>query len=567
MRRNPLFEFVGLVIVATLVACSSAEVRDGKQPVETPEEQQPVEVRVIAFNDFHGHLVGPSGTVDVGDSEVQAGGVDALAAHVARLSAEKPHSTVVIAGDLIGASPLVSALFHDEPTIEAMNLVGLDILALGNHEFDEGVEEIKRIKNGGCHPEDGCHGPKEYEGAQFDFLAANVIVRETDQTLFPANRVMRYGDHAVGFIGLTLEGTPDLVSPAAIASVRFRDEIETIDEQVAILKKEGVEAIVVLIHEGGLPTSDKGDVDACPGISGPIVEIVEGVDDSVDAFVTGHTHQAYNCVIDKKRVTSAKSYGRVLTTLDMVLDPETGDVRSIEARNHPVTRDIEPHERLAAHIATYQKLVQPLAERKVGMITEALSAKVGDNGASELGRIIADAQLEATQGEDAGRAQIALMNPGGIRASIEYEGETAEDKGVVTYEELHRVQPFGNTLVTMSLTGAQIEKILERQWKDQAHPKVLQVSHGFSYAWDPDGKPGDRVDPKTIQLDGKTLDPKATYRVTVNSFLATGGDGFETFSEGTDRTGGPLGLDALVDYVARHSPVEPVEKARINLVK
>jgi 5'-nucleotidase len=482
---------------------------------------------------------------------VKAGGASFLARHLALLRETSPNTVVVAAGDLIGGTPLLSALFHDEPTIEAMNLMGLELAAVGNHEFDEGAAELQRMQSGGCHPVDGCQDGTPFAGARFPFLAANVRTA-SGATLFPPYALREFEGVKVAFIGMTLEGTPEIVEASGIAGLQFQDEVETVNALVPELKRQGVEAIVVVVHEGG---TQAGAYDGCEGISGPIVDIARGVDDEVDALITGHTHQAYNCVIDGKRVTSAASYGRLLTDLELVLDAATGEVVESTARNLPVTQDVRAVPEVQALIEHYDRLSAPLRDRVIGRVTAPLqqpSAKLWPSGESPLGNTLADAQLAAMK--DAG-AQVAFMNPGGIRGEL--------DVGDVTYGEAFTVQPFGNTLVTLTLTGAQLHTLLEQQWGG-SHDRVLQPSKGFSYTWKASAPVGQKVDPASLRLHGAPVDPAGRYRVTVNSFLAGGGDGFHVLAQGTERRGGVVDVDALEAWLKAHSPLSPPETNRIT---
>ncbi len=531
-----------------------------------------IDMQILAVNDFHGNLeppTGSSGTIGSGATAVPAGGVEYLATHIRQLRATNPRSVVVSAGDMIGASPLLSALFHDEPTIEAFNQIGLDFNAVGNHEFDEGLAELLRMQSGGCHPTDGCQDGDPFGGAKFKFLAANVVYSENGRPIFPAYGIRTFNGAKVAFIGMTLEGTPEIVTPSGVRGLTFKDEADTVNALVPFLKRQGIEAIVVLVHEGGLPT---GGYNECPSISGPIVDIVQRTDPEVDLFVTGHTHQAYNCKIDGRVVTSAASFGRLVTDIDVSLDQRTKDVVSVAANNVIVTRDVEKAPDMTQLIAKYQTVAGPVANRVIGSITTDITRADTTNrsGETALGDVIADAQLWATSAPDLGGAQIALMNPGGIRADFTYAQSAGEGDGNVTYGEAFSVQPFANNLVTLSLTGVQIEQVLEQQWQLQAdgteRARILQVSNGFAYTYDALRPRGDRIDPASITLNGTPLDPNATYRVTVNSFLATGGDGFTVFNAGTDRLTGAIDLDALVAYFAAKSPIAPGPQNRITRI-
>jgi 5'-nucleotidase len=540
-----------------LLACTHT----APSPSGPPEPPRRVQVQVLAVNDLHGHLeppAGATGQVRVGQERVDAGGAAFLARHLATQRATHPNTVVVAAGDLIGGSPLLSALFHDEPTIEALNLAGLELAAVGNHEFDEGTAELRRMQAGGCHPKEGCQDGTPFDGARFQFLAANVTTEE-GRTLFPPHAVRTFEGVKVAFIGMTLEGTPEIVDPVGVAGLRFRDEVETVNALVPELKRQGVEAIVVVVHEGGLQA---GSYDGCEGISGPIVAIAQGVDDEVDALITGHTHQAYNCVIDGKRVTSASSYGRLFTDLDLVLDAATGEVVESTARNVIVTRDVEPHPEVTALVERYKGLAAPLRLRVIGRVTEVLrqpDARRWPSGESTMGNTIADSQREATRAPERGGAQVAFMNPGGIRAEL--------DAGDVTYDEAFTVQPFGNTLVTMTLTGAQLHTLLEQQWREDGHTRILQPSQGFSYTYKASAPVGQKVDAASLMLDGARVEPAKRYRVTVNSFLATGGDGFLVLAEGTERVGGPVDVDALEAWLRQNQPLSPPDTRRITRVE
>lgn len=523
-----------------------------------------VEVQILALNDFHGNLQPPAGSAGrIGT--VNAGGVEYLATHINTLRAMNPNTVFVSAGDMIGASPLISALFHDEPSIEAFNLMGLDFNAVGNHEFDEGIDELIRMQEGGCHPVDGCLDGDDFAGADFRFLAANVTWKKNGKTVFPAYKTKSFKGVHVAFIGMTLEGTPTIVTPSGISELDFHDEADTVNALIPELKRKGIETIVVVIHEGGFPS---GGYNECPGISGPIVDIVNRTDDEVDLFITGHTHQAYNCVIDGRIVTSSASFGRVVTDIDLVIDRATGEMISATANNNIVTRDVPLNPFLTALVTKYNELSAPLANRVIGSITETITRTANAAGESALGDVIADAQLAATADPAFGGAVVAFMNPGGIRADFTYPESGSEGDGNVTYGEAFTVQPFGNSLVTMTLTGTQIDTLLEQQATagGDGLGRTLQVSNGFTYEWSESAPVGEKVDIASIMINGVPIDPNASYRVTVNSFLADGGDRFAILTEGTDRLGGEVDLDALVKYFENNSPIAPGPQDRIILI-
>jgi len=556
-----LAAFAGTIIVLVVLLALHRQ-RHEAMPSAVPSAR--VAVTVLAINDFHGNLRPPLGGIATADPKdarkkvaIPAGGVEHMATLVKGLRARKTNSVFVAAGDLIGASPLLSALFHDEPTIESLSAMGLEITAVGNHEFDEGKDELLRMQNGGCHPTAGCKGPRPFAGAKFHYLAASTIDRRTGQTLLPAYEIKEFEGIPMAFIGLALKNTPNIVSPSGVAGLEFRDEAETVNALVSQLRQRGIEAIVVLIHEGGFPS---GGYNECPGISGPIVAIVGKLDKAVDVVVSGHTHRAYRCVIDGRLVTSADKFGTVVTEIEIELDRNTRDVVSARADNLIVRTDVYAKDaEQTALISAYDELAKPLAERPVGRITAMLSREEGPTGESVLGDIITDAQLAATRSQQDGGAVIAFTNSGGIRSSVPMPPD-----GTITYADLFAAQPFGNSLVTVTMTGAQIKTLLEQQWLNQPKPRILQISKGFAYTWDDKRQLGDFVAADGITLDDRPIDPAARYRVTVNSFLADGGDGFSVLKEGTKPHIGPSEVLALEDYFKANSPLSPHTPARIR---
>lgn len=560
---------------------------DAKPKPPVIKDGSEVEVQILALNDFHGNLLPPGGSSGrVG--AVNAGGAAFLATHIENLEATNANSIVVSAGDLIGASPILSALFHDEPTIEAMNQIGLDLNAVGNHEFDEGATELLRMANGGCHPTDGCQDGTPFGGADFEFLAANVVNAASGETLFAPYAIRNFNGAKVAFIGMTLEGTPLIVSAAGIQGLEFRDEADTVNALVPRLREQGVEAIVVLVHEGGSPTAL--NVNGCAGVSGPIVDVVNRLDPEVDLVVSGHTHQPYNCVFNGIPTTSAYSFGRLVTDIDMRVDRATKDVTRLTINNRIVTRDVPESQPIVDLIDRYNVVAAPIANRPIGRITADLLNAPQADLEQVMGDVIADAQLAATDGPPPeGGAVVAFMNPGGVRAALTFTSSPAgEGDGVVTFGEAFTVQPFGNILQTLTLTGAQIDLMLEQQFCGVNSPsaptpgffKVLLPSAGFSYTWDgavanapanaicaTDPTLG-AVNPANVTLNGAALVLDATYRVTVNSFLADGGDGFFVLRDGTGRVGGLEDLQAFEAYLAAAEPagISPPPLDRITRI-
>ncbi|CAL9495169.1 bifunctional metallophosphatase/5'-nucleotidase [Streptomyces sp. enrichment culture] len=547
------------------------------------------DVQLLSFNDLHGNLEPPTGSSgrvteqqpDGTTRTIDAGGVEYLATHLREARKGNPYSVTAAGGDMVGASPLLSGLFHDEPTIEALNKLDLDVTSVGNHEFDEGARELRRLQNGGCHPTDGCYTDKKFKGADFPYLAANVIDDRSRKPLLKPYWVWKKRDVKIGFIGVTLEGTPDIVSAEGVKGLSFKDEVVTINKYAKELRRKGVKSIVALIHEGGFPASPDYNYDcdspgAGDGISGPIADIAKNVTPDVDALVTGHTHAAYACTIPDpsgkpRTVTSAASFGRLYTDTTLTYDRRTGDIArtAVKSANHVVTRDVPKAPDMTRLIGTWNTLAAPIGNRPIGYISGDI---VRDGTESPLGDLIADAQLEYARTLDP-ETDLALMNPGGIRASLTHAASGAEGDGVVTFAEAFTVQPFANTVNLQTFTGAQLIQALKEQVSgpNEAAPKILQVSDGLTYTLDLTRSGADRVVTDSIRLNGSPIDPDATYRVATNSFLAGGGDGFPTLGEGTDDLVGADDLTALEQYLTANSsassPLAPPAADRITLVQ
>jgi 5'-nucleotidase len=558
-----------------------------------------VKGQFLSYNDFHGAIDPPSGSgavVNAAGTSTPAGGVEYLATYLKKLRAEakaEGRETVTVgAGDLIGATPLVSAAFHDEPTIELMNQIGLQVSSVGNHEFDEGVDELIRMQKGGCHPTDGCQDGDGFGGAKFHYLAANTINNKTGLPILPPIDIKFIKGVPVGFVGLTLEGTAGIVNPAGIKNVHFADEIVTANKWSNVLKLFGVKAQVLLVHEGGAQGSatPAPGVSDCTNFTGPIVDIVKGLNPEFGLVASGHTHRFYSCTLPNSKatsvVTSAGTNGQLITDVDYSLDRRTGRFASITAKNvivengvpdgnggwlkdaggvylkNPATVDAA-----AKKIADkYRTAVAPIANKVVGAITKDITRVNTPAGESALGDVIADAQLARTKSSG---AQLALMNPGGIRADFDAEASPGgEAVGQITYGEAFTVQPFNNLVVTQTLTGAQIKDALEQQfvgYKGQTSTKILQVSAGLTYTWSASAPLGSKV--TNLALNGTPIDPAASFQVTTNDFLANGGDGFSVLATGTGRTTAPgFDVDALVAYLGAGAPVAPGPADRISTI-
>ncbi|MFH8661225.1 bifunctional metallophosphatase/5'-nucleotidase [Streptomyces afghaniensis] len=577
---------VGALAAATVPGSASAGENHGGGG-HWPGRYQ--DVQLLSFNDLHGNLEPPAGSSgrvtehqhDGTTKTIDAGGVEYLATHLRQARKGEKYSITAAGGDMVGASPLISGLFHDEPTIEALNKLDLDVTSVGNHEFDEGAKELARLQNGGCHPKDGCYGNQKFTGADFPYLAANVLDEKTKKPILKPYWVWKKNGVKVGFIGVTLEGTPDIVSAEGVKGLSFKDETETINKYAKVLQKQGVKSIVALIHEGGFPASTSYNYDcdapgAGDGVSGPIVDIAKNVTPQVDALVTGHTHSAYVCTIDDpagkpRMVTSAASFGRLYTDTTLTYDRKTGDIArtAVKSANHVVTRDVPKAPDMTELISKWNTLAAPIGNRAIGHI----AGDIGNTGTeSPLGDLIADAQLAHGKQLDP-ETDLALMNPGGIRAPLTYAAKAGEGDGVVTYAEGFTVQPFANTVNLQDFTGAQLIQVLKEQvtGPNAAAPKVLQVSSGLTYTLDLTKSGADRVVTDSVKLDGKAIDPAATYRVATNSFLAGGGDGFPTLGQGTNDVVGADDLTALEQYLTANSsaanPLAPPKADRIAIVQ
>ena len=612
------------LLAATIAGCATTA-------APPPAPAAPVTVKILAFNDFHGNLQPPGRFASSTQAPTRpaVGGADALAAHVARLKAHNPNSIVVAAGDLVGASPLVSALFSDEPAVEVLNRIGLEFSSVGNHEFDHGAQELLRLQRGGCKLAGGQPDPNSckglgsrsagsFDGARFRWLSANVVETASGRPLLPAYAIKTFEGVPVAFIGMTLRGTPGIVSPAGVAGLEFRDEADTVNALVPRLRAQGVEAIVVLVHQGGVQAAPStNDINGCDGgLRGAdggdsdIGAIVRRLDDAVGLVISGHTHAAYNCSnnavgsasatgLPNKAgrlvpVTSASAFGRVLTDIDIRLDRQTHRLLAVAPTNRLVDRD-DPAivEAIAAAPAVrdivqgYAALAAPLADGIVGRLGAALPASPNEAGEQPAGSLIADSQLHATQAPALGGAQIAFMNPGGIRAPGFVPPAGAAAPFALTYGAAFTVQPFGNSLVTMTLTSTQLKALLEQQFAGcagQVADRPLQPSNGLRVTWrasaatcakildvsltptDVAATPPAATGPThAIVKEGAVVEPARAWRLTVNSYLASGGDGFSTLTTGTQRLGGPQDIDALAAYLATtlppHAPYDPAQPA------
>ena len=441
------------------------------------------------------------------------------------------------------------------------------------------------MQRGGCHPTDGCKDGDGFAGAKFRYLAANVINKLNAKPFFKPYAIRRFQGKKIGFIGMTLEGTPSIVAPAGISNLSFLDEAATANRYARELKRRhGVKAIVVLLHEGGFPNVpfNTDTLDAC-GVTGPVVDIVNNTTKAVDLFITGHTHAAYNCVIDGRPVTSASSFGRVLTDLDLTIG-RNDDIKSVSADNIPIyTAGRTPQKNVETLVARYDTLSADLRQAEVGWISSDIRSgrtpgSTDDSGEQPAGNLIADAQLADTDDADRGGAVAALMNPGGVRADFVYanSGAPQDVDGRVSYEEAFTVQPFNNLVATQTFTGAQVLDVLKDQWcGSNTSATVLLPSASLNYTYDQSiaasilGQPcaGAANPVSGVTINGVALDPAASYRITTNNFLADGGDDFVSLKAGTGRTTlSDFDIDSLVRYLAPTTPSAPIEPPALDRI-
>lgn len=552
-----------------------------------------IKISILAFNDLHGHLEPPGVIVKEKINEklqdIPAGGAAYLAAAIQHYKKSNPLHAVVSAGDMIGASPLTSALFLDEPTIEAVNAMGIDFNAVGNHEFDKGSSELQRMRFGGCEKytrTEPCQINRNFPGANFEFLAANVK-KSNDDSLFPAYgiKTFKQGKHEikVGFVGMTLKATPIMVTPEGVKGLRFEDEAETANSLVKHLQNQGVSILILVIHEGGVVQGGHNDVN-CPGLSGDIVPILNKLDPAFDVVVSGHTHRAYAC--DYSRInatkpfllTSAGQYGTFLTHIELSIDPITKKVRHKHAHNAVVQSEafknsagiaIEPNLALPFYgkDKDVEKIVEEYRLASLVQVTKVIShlptSMLRNNtqsGESVLGNLIADAQWNSTASDSRGKSDFALMNPGGVRADLIIQ----PGGGTVNFGQLFKIQPFGNTLVVKRMSGQQIKDLLEHQYANLERPKVLFPSQTLNYAVDLKRPLGERI--QNITIKDVSIDLARSYHVTMNSFLASGGDGFFHFKQATTVAGGELDIDALVQYLQSNPGLKQPSTNRIQVL-
>ena len=578
--RIPVLTQILLALALCSASCAShtpaaTSAATATAPVAAPTSDT-IDVQLLAMNDFHGALEPPAGS-NGRIAQTIAGGIEYMATHLAALAKTNPNTLIVSAGDNIGATPLLSGMFHDEPSIEGLSTAGLALSAVGNHELDEGWDELYRMQNGGCHPVDGCQDNTPFAGAAFHYLSANLLVdpavappqmlqrsgwtapaNRQPATLFPPYAVREFSGVKIGFIGLTLRTVGSIVSPSAMQGLVVRPEAAAANEVALTLREQGVHAIVVLIHEGGVPTADAGqeDPNGCDGLRGPIVTIATDLSPDIDVVVSGHTHRAYVCTIAAKLVTSASSFSRLVTDIDLKVDRSSGRVVSKSAHNVIVTRDVEKNAAETALLDHYRPIAASVAGRPVGTSAGVIPRGANAVGDSALGDIIADAMLEQARAV-AGHVDAAFTNIGGIRSDLVASGS----EGTITYGDLFNVLPFGNIVMVKTLSGDAIARMLEQQTPN----RVLQISSTVRYAWDPAKPQGSRVNRSTIEIGGKPIVMTEQYRVVSNDFVWNGGDEFLAATEGVAPVAIGTDVDIFLAYVGKHSPLKGGPQDRIRL--
>ncbi|WP_420824110.1 bifunctional metallophosphatase/5'-nucleotidase [Thermoflavimicrobium daqui] len=521
-----------LLAASFLTPFSEAAAKDADN-----KRNRQVEVQILSMNDFHGQL----DTIQKVDGK-PAGTAAYLATYLKERQKQNPHTLIVHNGDAVGASPPTSALLQDEPTIEVLNQMGVSVGTVGNHEFDEGLKEMKRLIYGGYHPQTGY-----FKGARFPYVAANVIDKKSKRPILPPSTIQRVKGIPIGFIGAVTTETPKIVVPSGVKDVEFIDEVEAINREAKRLKKMGVKSIMVLLHEGGF--EDKNSKE----ITGRIADITKKLDPEIDVVFSGHTHSYLNGTINGKLVVQGLNYGKAIADVDLIIDRKTKDVVSkkgeiVFTKHEGVT----PDPIVDRMVKKYQQKVAPIVNQVIGKASVPITKQTNEAGESAAGNLIADAQRWKMN------TDFAFMNPGGVRADI--------PEGDVTFGDLYTVQPFNNDLVSMKLTGAQIKQALNQIFSDPNRPHILHVS-GLTYTWDPNRPANDRII-EVKKADGTPIDPNQTYTVTANYFLADGGDNFTVFKEGTDRVTGQSDLDALVEYVKQlPQPFSAQIEGRIKLAQ
>lgn len=551
-RRTALFWAIGAALV--LAGCASAPV-----PVATTE------ISIFSINDFHGHIQPKSPTPvmarlpDPKTGEIKpqaAGGAAYLATVLDGLRAQRQHSIFVAGGDLIGASPQLSSLLADEPTLSALSAMGLDATALGNHDLDAGLTELLRKSRGECAPA-GCVWP-EFKGAKFPYLAVNMLDAETGKPVLPTHKIMEVAGLKIALVGAVTRDTPKVIVAKSIRGLRFIDEADAMNALIPQLRAEGAQLLVAMMHEGSVFDGPANDPTyACEGLRSRGADIANRLDPAYGIIISGHTHNAYTCKINGRLLVQAGSFGGWITESRLKVTA-TGQVLDAQAVNYPVLQGVNaPNPAFVALVQRAGELTNAIRNRPINTLTTgAIRNPVAPYGDSTLGNLITDAQL--AYAKKRGAADIAMINSGGIRADL-----TVEPGKPVTLSDLFAIQPFSNELVVMTLNGAQLRELVVRQLpKTPAPRRFAQVSNNFRFQWSQAADGTSTLD--SLTLDGQPLVETKDYRVVVNNFMAEGGDDFSVFRQGRDKVNLGVDLDALVEWIAENPKgVDQIQAGRI----
>ena len=548
MTLRSQFSSIVLALSLALAGCAAR--------APAPATSAPIDISLVALNDFHGHLEASkfvyTSARDNRETTVTAGGIDNLAAALQAFRKEDKDLLLVGAGDLVGASPAMSSMWADEPSLVALGMLGLRISSVGNHEFDQGRKELLRKQNGGCAsslPAKACKLAPDFSGAPFGYLAANVIDSATGKPLLPAYSIQQVKGIKIAFIGAVLQDTASVVSISGVAGLSFIDEAGAINRAVLEARAQGATAFVVLIHQGG-ETPEPFDQPECSQLKGPIVGISRKLDPAIRLVISGHTHEGFQCKVDGRTITQAQMGGHVLSRIRLSIDPATGAVRDVVVRNVPVVPgQYPPDPKVATYLASVQAQSKAALARPVARVAARSTVrKQNDAGESALGDLIADSAVEATRAQG---VQVGFMNAGGMRSDFDVGADL-----VATFGQAQVVLPFSNTLVVMDMTGAQLRGLLEQQFQrgdSDEERAMLQVSSGLRYRWDNALPKGRKVVAGSIRIDGAPLDEAKTYRVVANNFLAEGAVGFTMFASASNKKDtGIVDLDAFIGLLAKN---------------
>lgn len=522
----------------------------------------PVHVQILAINDFHGQVSAGQNL----DGEA-AGSAPVLASYLEEAMADDGQAATFIAlpGDVVGASPPESGLLLDEPTMLFFNTFAEDctggpytmVATFGNHEFDKGTDELLRKIEGGNGATNITHLIDPYPGSNMTFVSSNVVWKTNDTPLVDPYVILDAGGAKIAFIGADTVETPSIQKAANIKDVAFENETESINHYVPEIQKQGVHAIVVLLHEGGSQEAYDGPTRDGGNVTGRVADIVAGLDPDVDVVLSAHTHQFTNAYLknaggNQVLVTQAYGYSKAFADVDLVIDPVSDEITDKSAEIVRTYADrppgTTPDPRISSFLAADEAVVGPMIDRPVTVASADLTRQQNDAGECALGDIVADGLREAMN------ADIAFITTGSLRADIA--------KGNVTWGDLYAVQPFSGTVLSMTLTGKEVADALEQQWEEPLPPHNLAVS-GLSYTYDATKPAGSRV--VAVLVNGTPLNPDANYTAAMVDYLAGGGDDYTVFTNGTDQVCGPVDVDALVSYMGSlPTPVEAPAETRIT---